>query len=29
MIPSTMFTIPEYSFCGLGEEDAIKKYGKD
>lgn len=28
-IPTTVFTGLEYSHCGLSEEDAIKKYGKD
>lgn len=27
--PSTVFTWPEYSFCGLSEEEAKKRYGED
>jgi len=28
-IPSTVYTPLEYGFCGMTEEDAIKKYGAD
>lgn len=27
--PSTVFTWPEYSFCGYSEEEAIKKFGAE
>jgi thioredoxin reductase (NADPH) len=29
LIPTTVFTPLEYSKCGLSEEDAVTKYGKD
>jgi thioredoxin reductase (NADPH) len=29
MIPTTVFTPTEYSFVGMSEEEAEKKYGKD
>ena len=29
LVPTTVFSYPEYSLCGLSEEEAVKKHGEE